>query len=217
MIIGDTMETLKDYFSYEVDSSNVDRIIEDLSRQLKMIHERGAVIRPLSCDSIVYDNKFYFDSLNKPVDFNSEKKENILTLSKIMIGAYMSVGAGFRDLSCVDSKWFAENIEDICSSVGISEYNKEYLMSIFLSNSNLYYCDFLDNHRQKERLQGSGNIQTYTKVLRTAASELYQDQSLLPPESISEEKKNASINIIFYPLLVGSIMIFALVILLLNM
>lgn len=211
------METLKDYFSYEVDSSNVDDVIESLSRQLKMIHERGAVIQPLSCDSIVYDNKFYFDSLSKPVDFESEKKENIVTLSKIMIGAYLSIGAGFRDFSNIDSKWFFENIDDICSSVGMSEYNKEYLASIFLSNNSLYYSDFMDNYRQKERLQSSGNVQTYSKVLRTAASELYQDQSLLPPESISEEKKNATINIIFYPLLIGASMVFALILLLLNM
>lgn len=211
------METLKDFFSYEMDSSNVDNVIENLSRQMKVIHEHGLVIPSLTCDSISFDNNFSFESMSRSYNFEEEKKENIVSLSKIMIGAYISIGSGFRDFSSVDSKWFSDNLDDICSSVAMSEYNREYLSSIFLSNSTEYYSDFLDKYRQRESLSSKGNVQTYSKVLRNAASEFYQDQSLLPPESISEEKKNATINIIFYPLLIGSTLIFALIILLLNM
>lgn len=211
------METLKDYFSYEMDSSNVDSVFENLSRQMKVIHEHGLVIPTLSCDSISFNNNFSFEAMSKPINFEQEKKENIISLSKIMIGAYISIGSGFRDFSSVDSKWFSDNIDDICSSVAMSDYNTEYLSSLFLSNSNEYYSDFLDKYRQRESLNSRGNVQTYSKVLKNAASEFYQDQSILPPESISEEKKNASINIIFYPLLVGSTLIIALILLLLNM
>ncbi len=211
------METLKDYFSYEMDSSNIDGVIENLSRQMKIIHEHGLVIPSLSCDSVSFDNNFSFESMSKPINFEVEKKENIIALCKIMIGAYISIGSGFRDFSSLDSKWFSDNIGDICSSVAMSDYNTEYLSSIFLSGGDEYYSDFLDKYRQRERLSSRGSVQTYTKALRNAASEFYQDQSLLPPESISEEKKNASINIIFYPLLVGSTLIFALIVLLLNM
>lgn len=198
------MDTLKSYFMYENDTSNISDIFNNLSKQLKIIHSHGMVVPNLSSESIVVDEDYNlsFDNMEyaEDNDFVSQKRRNIVDLAKIILGAYLSLETGFRDFSTVDDEWFAKNVDGINEAIIAEGFEKDYYIELF-SGSNEYYSDYLDRMKQMNNLSGSQNVNSYKKVLRTAASSLYEDASEEVPEVV--ESKTASISAYFYPILVG--------------
>lgn len=198
------METLESYFLYEKSSSNIKNIFENLSRQLKIIHSHGMTVSNISSNSIILNgDNFSFQEMERPMEneFESEKKRNIVTLAKMMIGAYLSVGNGYRDFSQVDDKWFINNIEEINSAIIDEGYDKSYYSQLF-NGSFEYYSDYLDRMKQNNSISGKENVNKYAKVLRTSSSNLYEDQSDTNDYS-DIESKSASISSYFYPILIG--------------
>ena len=207
MIIGDTMETLNQYFAYSDDYSNINNIYINLSRQLKIIHEHSMVVPNLTGESVVYDEDFSFTAMEPSDNFEVDKRQNIVSLGKIMLGAYLSLSTGYRDFSGVDDEWFSSNIDSICSSITSDEFESQYYIDVFSNGSNDYYCDYVDRVKQNESLGAQSNVQGFKKVLKTAASSLYQEQVFDEEDDLSIERKSASLNTIFYPLLIGGFLL----------
>lgn len=197
------METFDSYFLYENDSSNLKDIFDNLSKQMKIIHSHGMVIPNLSSKTIGYnENGFSFLNMSKPINFEADKRLNILSLAKLMLGTYLSSTTGFKDFSSIQDSWFIDNINDIVSSITDDDFEGEYFINLF-NGSNEYFCDYLDRKKQNETLGGRENVSQYKKVLKTAASSLYEDQSYEDDNSIDIENKTASINVSFYLMLIG--------------
>ena len=204
------MVDLGDYFSYNSDLSNVSLIFENLSRQLKVIHSHMMVVPKLSSKSISYDDGVQFETMIEPYNFELQKRENIVSFGKLMLGTYLSLGTGFKDFSFVEDEWFANNISDITKAITSDNFYPEYFEQLFLNGSNEYYCDFIDRKRQEEALNNRSNINGFKKVLNTAASSLYEEEE--SQEEFNDYQKNASISSIFYPLLIGGVLLVTLLI-----
>jgi hypothetical protein len=209
MIIGDNMETLNQYFTYENDYSSLNDIFINLSRKLKFIHEDNMIIPRLNGDSILYDDgTFSFTDQESTDNVVVGKRKNIISLAKIMLGAYLSLSTGFKDFSNVDDAWFLENLEDICSSITSEDFERDYFRELLLEGKDEYYSDYYDRKKQNESLSERSNVQGYKKVLKTAASSLYEEQVFDEEDDLNIEKKTASINIMYFPILIGGLITF---------
>ena len=206
IIIGDTMETLKQYFSYNKDC-DLSGIFYLLSRKMKVIHQNAMYVPVVDANHIVFDNDFSFDNMALSSDFINDRKNNIENLAKIFIGAFLSLGTEFYDLSQVDNNWLINNLDEISSSITADSYPKDYFESVLLNGKDNYYCDYLEKLKNSSELN---NSLAYKKVLSNAGSKYYQDQSEIDTSAI--EKKVAFINYLFYPVLILSIFIVCFVI-----
>ena len=194
------MEKLRDYLVYNLDSLDLSELFDNLSKQLKVIHSYDKVVPTLTSDSILCDEKgFSFESIEDSNQIDTDKRNNILDLAKLVIGCFLSVSGEFRDFSTIDTSWFTDNIDDICATITDDSFRKDYYEALFENGSNEYYCDYLERVKQNEALGGKGNVRAYKKVLSNAASELYDD----PEDDLDLDKKVASISSLFYPLLIG--------------
>ena len=195
------MQTLKDYFSYNNDYSEINKIFYGLSKKMKDIHNDGMIIANFSSSSIVYDNDFNYEYKQIPNVFDVEKKNNNLSFAKLLLGTYLSLSTGFKDFSQVSTEWFQENIEEICSSITTDNFFSEYFLSLFVSGNNEYYCDYLDRKKQEATLGGETNTVAYKKVLSNSASAFYEHDDEDELEIFDSSNKSALINEIFYPVL----------------
>lgn len=188
---------LKDYITYEnVDMSS---FYDNLSNQLKQLHNNGLVVNNLNSYAIEVDDNATFKNIERSSNFEQEKRDNIISLSKLMIGMVLSSGTTFRDFSFVDTDWFIQNFDSIFSVINVENFDKDYFYSLYFEGKDIYYCDYLNEKKRREELSGRENVNSYKKVLRTAASSLYQDMS---EEDLSDiQEKSALISTSFNPIL----------------
>ena len=203
MIIGDDMETLEQYFSYCKDC-DISFIFYQLYKKMKIIHSNGMYVPLVDSTHVFYDGDFSFDSISLSDDIASDKKRNILSLTKLFLGTYLSLSTEFRDFSSVNTDWFCQNMNDIDSIITGDDFLPEYFHSVFLDNADNYYCDFIDEWKKNRNSPGLNH--GYKKVLSNSGSKFYQDQ----PEPIKDvivEKRAAFINYLFYPVLILSLVL----------
>jgi hypothetical protein len=163
---------------------------------------QGQSINNLSSTNILFDgNSFIFSDVNSSNNIELDKRKNIVSLAKLILGGYLSAANGFRDFSSVDDSWFIQNLDDICETITDDNFDQDYFYSLFTEGNNEYYCDYLERKKQSESIGGKGNIRSYKKVLSNAASNFYEDQTEV--DDLSVEKKTAQVTPIFYPLLIG--------------
>ena len=210
------MLDLGEYFSYNNDISSVSNVFENLSRHMKEIHNQNMIVPNLSSKTISCDNGFHFISTEESYNFEAQKRENMVSFAKLFIGTYLSLGTGFKDFSFVDDEWFTNNLGDITSTITAEDFYPEYFENLFVNGYNEYYSDFMDRKRQDSALNNRSNVNGYSKVLRTAASSLYSDEEEVPEGQLKDEqypKNAASINQLFYPLIIGGTLLITLLIL----
>lgn len=191
---------IKDYVTYE--DVNISSLFDILSKQLKIVHNNNYVVNNLNCDGIYVNDNMSFKNIRPASNYEKEKRENIIALSKIMIGTVLSKGTTFRDFSSVDNDWFTNNFDSIFSVINEEDFDKDYFYSVFFEGQNMYYSDYLNEKKKKEELSGRENVNSYRKVLRTAASSLYED---LSDDNTNVQEKSALISTSFNPILLISI------------
>jgi len=206
------METLNQYFSYNKDYNDMINAYRILYKKMKIIHDNGMQVPYIDSNHILYDGTFSFDSMVLSQNIEVGKRENLLSLTKLFLGTYLSLSTEFRDFSQVDNEWFSSNIDSISNSVTEEDYPKEYFLSVLLNGENLYFSDYLDKIERENSYNSMSNKNVYKKVLSNAGSSLYQDNSINSNndndnEFSSIEKKSAFINIMFYPVLITSILL----------
>lgn len=192
------METMNQYFSYNSDC-DVASIFYKLYQDMKIIHSNGMFIPVIDSNHIVYDGEFSFGSMILSNNIDLDRRENILSLTKLFLGTYLSIPSGFRDFSFVDTEWFSQNMNDINSIIISEGYFPDYFNSVLLNGEDSYYNDFVDNQRRAQSLGDTSNVIGYKKVLNNAASKFYQDQADISDDNSIVEKKTAFINYLFYP------------------
>lgn len=124
------METLNQYFSYNNDYSQLSRIFSQLYANLRVIHDNGMYVPNISANNIIYDENFAFSSMALSDNIELNKRENIVSLTKLFLGTYLSLPTGFRDFSSVDIEWFSNNIDEITSVVNDEAMPKFLLMLV---------------------------------------------------------------------------------------
>ena len=210
------METLREYFTYNNDC-DISSIFYILSRKLKIIHENKMVVPVIDANHILCDNGFSFDRMQLPNNIEEDKENNVLSLAKLFLGAYISASTGFYDFSHTNDAWFVENMDDIAKVVSSENYFQGYFNQVLLEKKCTYYCDYID---QIKRTQNSGieNTNQRRKVLRTSAGGITHENSNFNDNLIFDDlanitnKKSAFINHLYYPALFLSLLLVGFVI-----
>lgn len=185
------MESLFDYFSYNKDC-DIDDIYYRLFEQLKVLHSKGLYVNSLDSYHIyhdVNDNLVYTDIVDNKDEINGINS-NILSLSKMMIGTYLSIGTGFQDYSFANNSWFMQNIDSISEVVPLDNI-KDYLNKVFASQT-LYYSDVVNEINTSNTRQNRNNK---VKTLRNG------NIDYLEVDSNDEKSAFAYVNLLFYPVI----------------
>lgn len=201
------METLKEYFSHNSDC-DISSLFYKLSQSLKIIHSNEMIIPVIDSNHIKFENdRFSFLEMKSSDNIEDDKKRNIRELTKLFLGTYVSLSTGFYDFSHTDTKWFEDNLEEINKIVTNDDYLPQYFSDVLLNNSNIYYCDYVDNQRKKLS-GGKSESLTYRKILSSATSGIFNDDE----PDICIDKKTAFVNYLFYPTIFLSLLLVGFVI-----
>ena len=80
--------TLKFAYSDDNNIDDVTEVFEAIFRELKIIHSNNMVVHNLDSNKIYFGKSTFFseNDYGTSYNFEAEKRENILSLAKIMIG-----------------------------------------------------------------------------------------------------------------------------------
>ena len=160
------METIREHLTEEkADLDELPKKFEELSKTLEYINSKGAVVYPLNSDTTGYDSP-EFSRLKRPMNFEEERKGNIVSLGKLMVGCFVSNETGFKDFSNVDSEWFKNNENGIFDCFHVKPlFENDVNSERSLSEEIAYYHVYLKRKRQAEKLKGASQNKGVAKAL----------------------------------------------------
>lgn len=188
-------ETLRQYLTYNKGTSEIEQIFCNLDSQLKYLHSNGYYVSELSSDTILLeqnknssrDNQpvFMFSMISKSRNIETDASNNIIDLSKLAIGAFISIDNGFCDYTKIDSSYIRKYFDEMAIYIP----NSEYFRGVILEGNTLtYYGDFL----QQELSGGKGN--SVQKVKANNYGKMYVN-----------DDESAFVQIVLYPVLIVTI------------
>lgn len=187
-------ETLRQYLTYNKDIDETNQIFINLYSQLNYLHKNGYFVSELNSDSILLEdsqyssnsqNVFMFSSIAKSKDKEKEFSNNILDLSKLAIGAFISVENGFCDYSGMSTDYIKKYFREISTYLPNSEYFSNVIMNNDTSN---YYSDYV-------RI-ATGNSKG-NSIQKTKANEY--------GKMYTPDDEAAFVQLVFYPVIIISI------------
>lgn len=189
-------ETLRQYLTYNKDFNEIETIFLNLDKQLKYLHQSGYYVSNLNSDSILLEESklssvnnqsvFMFSSINKLKDRNKEIFSNITDLSKLAIGAFISVENGFCDYSMLSTDYIRKYFNEIATYLPNSNYFENVIMN---NDTSSYYSDYV-----MMKSSGSSKNNAIQKTKATEYGKLY-----------TPEDDAAFIELVFYPVIIISI------------
>ncbi len=193
------MEKLSEFLIYNKDC-DISSIYYNLFKKLEDIHKNGMYVQMLDSNNICHDGdmNFYFLNIVKNYDGELFVYDNVLSLTKMMVGTYLSIFNKFMDFSHVDSKWFFQNVNNINSMISDSNYIPSVLTSV-LSGEILYYSSEFDRVNQN-----NGNNLGRSKIFRNGNIKYYDDEK-------TTNIDNAFLDILFYPTILFCLSVIAFV------
>ena len=187
-------ETLRQYLTYHKDFDEINQIFINLDKQMKYLHQKGYCILDLNSDTILLEsdkansnidqNSFMFSSIIRSTNRDQDFSNNIVDLTKLAIGAFISVENGFCDYSQLSTNYIKRYFGEIAFYLP----NKEYFANIIVENKMSYYSDYVQAKSDKNR---NNTIQ------KTKANEY--------GKMYSGEEESAFIQLVFYPVIIISI------------
>lgn len=189
-------ESLRQYLSYNKDMEEINRIFVNLDNQMKYLHQKGYCIGELNSDSIVleqskYDTDsnesvFMFSSIVKSLNPTQDYLSNIVDLTKLAMGAFLSSENGFCDYSQLSTDYIKKYFSEIRNYLP----NKEYFEQVITNDNTLnYYSDYVA--KKEEGRTRSNSIQ---KTKATQYGKMY-----------TNDEEAAFIQLVFYPVIIISI------------
>lgn len=198
-IIGDNMknrENLEQYLTYQKSEKNLERIFYMLSILLEEIHKKGYRVEQLNSKTIIFEEEMpVFTTLVKNNSLKDD--ENIETLSKIMIGAFLTLQSGFSDYTKLPISYLRENYQDFEEAIRSQYFNKAYFKNVIINKEYEYYHKFIEKEKNNQTNGMSNENQKAlqkSKVLQNGVGKLYTYED-------NNDQMSAFINVIFYPTL----------------
>jgi len=187
-------ETLRQFLTYNKDVNIVENVFINLDRQLHYLHQNGYYVSELNSDTIVFEpgkyssnqdqGTFMFASIAKSTNSDVDFANNILDLSKLAIGAYISTENGFCDYSRLSTDY----IKKYFSEIAMYLPNRDYFSNVLMDNNFYYYNDYIQMSSGNSR----SNSMQKTKVNEYGKMYVPEDNA-------------AFIQIVFYPVIIISI------------
>ncbi len=188
-------ETLRQYLTYNKDINEIDQIFRNLDSQLKYLHAHGYYVNELNSDTILLEkNKidsssnysvFMFSTIAKSQNSKVDFPNNILSLSKLAIGAFLSFDNGFTDYSQLDTDYIKKYFKEIAIYIP----NNEYFANVILNgDTSRYYSDYTN------QVGSNSKGKAVQKAKATEYGKMY-----------SNDDEAAFVQIVFYPVIIISI------------
>lgn len=144
-------ETLRQYLTYNKQINEIAQIFYNLDSQLKYLHSKGYCVGELNSDSILLEtNKnsspnnqslFIFSSIVRVQNAEQDFSRNIIDLSKLAVGAFISIENGFCDYTNLDSSYIRKYFDEMAIYVP----NADYFRNVIIDNdTTMYYSDFVN-------------------------------------------------------------------------
>ena len=198
MILVNNMEgkeTLRQYLTYNKDINEIDQIFINLDSQLKYLHKNGYYVSELNSDTILLErNKvnssvdysmFMFSSIAKSQNNKEDFANNITSLSKLAIGAFISFDNGFTDYSQLDTNYIKKYFNEIAVYIP----NSEYFANVILNDdTSSYYSDYVN------QIVSNSKGKAVQKAKATEYGKMY-----------TNDDEAAFVQIVFYPVIIISI------------
>ena len=188
-------ETLRQYLTYNKDTNEIEQIFYNLDNQLKYLHRHGVYVSELTSDTILLetsktnskDNQsiFMFSSLAKSNDIDKDAANNIVELSKLAVGAFISVDNGFCDYTNLDNNYIRKYFDEMAYYIPNSEYFRNVVID---GDTTVYYSDFINSKKSG----GKGNSAQMVKS--TPYGKMYVN-----------DDESAFVQIVLYPVLIVTI------------
>ena len=192
-------ERLRDYLSYEIKEEQLSSLFYALSFMLENLHQKGYEVTELNSDTIQIENQIPTFTQIARIDIQKNlKEENILDLTKLMLGSYITISVGFSDYTKLSLSFLQENFNEM-ENIVPSSIDKMYFREVIVNGKREYYHHFYE--RKAVELEPLGNssshsnARTKSKVLPNGVGKMY----MLSDDS--QDKMGAFINVIFYPTL----------------
>lgn len=188
-------ETLRQYLTYNKDINEIDQIFINLDSQLKYLHKNGYYVSELNSDTILLETSkyssfnnqsvFMFSNILRTKDKSKDFANNIVDLSKLAIGAFISTENGFCDYSKISTEYIKKYFDEIAFYLPNSEYFRNVIMNSDTSN---YYSDYVNMTTSNSK---SNSIQ---KKKSTEYGKMY-----------TAEDESAFVQLVFYPVIIISV------------
>lgn len=198
----DGIVTLREFLAYEKDAVT-DRILTPLSEKLELIHRHNYCVDHLNSDEIILEDNgsddtsggFGYANIVPMTDKEIEIPENIESFAKLAVGAKISTPSGFSDYTILPTPYIKSELANIITTLDVMGEDSSYFENLFgIGDKTIYYHNFI-----KDKQQGNGNSMggiSKTKVAANGSGKLY-----------TPEPETAFINVLFYPLIIASIII----------
>ena len=188
-------ETLRQYLTYNRDTSEIEQIFYNLDSQLKYLHSNGFYVKDLNSDTIfLEENKnyshngqpvFMFSAIAKSKKMDEDISNNIKDLSKLAIGAFISINNGFCDYTNLDNNYIKKYFDEMSFYIPNAEYFRDVMEE---NGTMMYYSDFVT----QKASGGKGNA---TQMVKTNSyGKMYVN-----------DQEAAFVQIVLYPVLIVTV------------
>ena len=191
-------ETLRQYLTYNKETNEIEQIFYNLDNQLKYLHSQGYYVGKLNSDTILLETNrnslqngqtlFMFSTIAKSKNIDKDISNNIIELSKLAIGAFISRENGFSDYSGLDASYLRKYFDEMAFYIPNSEYYRNVIID---NDTTMYYSDFVNSKIS----EGKNNSRQMIK------SNNYGKMYV-------QDEEAAFIKIIFYPILIITVITF---------
>ena len=150
---------LYDYITnYEVDINDV---FLNLYKKLKIINSNGLKVANLDAKHINMNDEGTFKFEDHYLLADPEDNSNLISLTKMFLGAYYNKGSNFKDLSNHSTDRIIDNLDDISDTINDDSYDREYFERVF-DGEIIYYQDYLDKKKDKGKAYTKRYNKAYT-------------------------------------------------------
>lgn len=179
-------ETLRQYLTYNKDSDLIDDIFLKLDNQMKYLHGKGYFVSELNSDTILLDESydepaFVFSAISKSSNKEQNFKKNIVDLSKLAIGAFISSENGFCDYTKMSDNYLKRYFNEISYYLP----HPNYFESVLVEGRFSYYSDYVRSQG------GNSKSNSMVKTKTNEYGKLY-----------ASNEEAAFIKIVFYPVVI---------------
>lgn len=215
-MVKERIGNLKEYFADPStrDSESVNNAFYLLYQEMENIHKRNSFVNSVSAtDAFVGEDKAFYRDVYRSTNPEVDSEKNLLDLTKMFLGTYMSLGVEFSDLSKTPLDVFVDNYDSIERSIVAEDFPSDYFRAVFVNGEIVYYNNYSNRNLASSNSVDKSQSKVQSKTLYLGAPGRFSSDE--NSEKQLEEKTPgmaAYINFVFYPVMIFCLTVIAYVI-----
>ncbi len=203
-------ENVSEYFSEPGtrEPKNVNNVFYLLYQEMEKIHQRRSFVSFVSAtDAFIGEDRVFYRDVYRSSNIEIDSEKNLLDLTKMFLGTYMSMGVDFFDFSKQGLDMMVDNYDSIEKSMEAEEFPADYFRSVLIDGENVYFNDYFDKNFgplgvSEQLSEGNSQGMSNSKVLMQGTTRRFTNPD--GSEKSMDEKATgmaAYINFVFYPVM----------------